>query len=665
MNSALQEALAAADEAYLVGMSNRGIYKRAVKDLEGAQVSVTFEDDAAQVAISGENCTVRDPLWESTCSCPSRSVCRHLVSAILWLRDNSPEAVSDAEVPDAPEPESLPAALEQALGEVTPAQLRRAILPQKKLLLPAISQITLTEGSTLTGTIPGGIEVRLLHPLEGSACTCHKSGLCPHKAAVIAAWQIRRGIISAEALTEQIQALKPEDALAVQASAQRSISLLTEVLQWGLVRMPENLAEHMEAAAVQSHALRMADAERQIRDLGMLLTGCRERRAIFRTEKFLRKLTRTYTYLRSLEGELVTEEQLGQFRRSYESYPGDLNLLPVGQRDVFGGEYEGKMYYFLNLDANAPERFLMYSDLRPVFYEGVSMRVASSVPWGAATTMKTLMHSRLTLVGARISEGKISSSQTTAIASRTKANLNCPEVQQLIHDDFRELAVWLAGQNAWQENRQLCFVHPAKCLHVGFDTHAQELRMTLADTAGDTVNVQVQFRREMKKFIEQLEKIGSSMLESPDTPYVWLCLASFRDGRLTLFPVEVYDFITPRPAEPYHLPERYADCRAPHAPMLLDFFDEVESWLCMLLQSGLRTAPEGKGAPLAQRAAQYGMEGFSGMLSALAKQTDAFRHAMNADPAPILEQLAGVVRYLTLAREKLEVICALRNMQQF
>ncbi len=661
MNSALQEALAAADEAYLVGMSNRGIYKRAVKDLEGAQVSVTFEDDAAQVSVSGEVCTVREPLWESTCSCPSRSVCRHLVSAILWLRDNCPESASEAEILDTPE--CLPDALEQALREITPAQLKRAILPQKKLLLPAIPQITLTEGSTLTGTIPGGIEVRLLYPLEGSVCTCHKTGLCPHKAAVIAAWQIQRGMLSLDDLTEQIQALKPEDAQAVQASAQRSIALLTEVLQWGLVRMPENLAEHFEAAAVQSHALRMADAERQLRDLGMLLTGCRERRAIFRTEDFLRKITRTYAYLRSLEGDTVTEGQLGQFRRSYESYPGDLNLLPVGQRDVFGGEYEGKNYYFLNLDENAPERFLMYSDLRPVFYEGVSMR--GSVPWGAATTMKTLMHSRLTLVNAKISEGKLSSSQETAIASRTKANLNCPEVKRLIHDDFRELAVWLAGQHSRQENRQLCFVHPAKCLHVGFDTHEQALRMTLADAAGDTVNVQVQFRREVKQFIEQLEKIGSTMLETPDTPYVWLCLASFQDGKLTLFPVEVYDFITPEPREAYRLPEQYADCRAPHAPTLLDFFDEVESWLCMLLQSGIRTAPDGKGQPLANRAVQYGMEGFSGMLTELAKQTDAFRHAMNADPMPVLEQIAGVVRYLTLAREKLEVVCALRNMQQY
>ena len=102
--SALHEALRSADEAYLVGMSNRGIYKRAVKDLEGAQITVTYTDDAAQVSVSGEVCTVRDPLWESTCSCPSRSVCRHLIAAILFLRDHGEEETApDAErVPEEP-----------------------------------------------------------------------------------------------------------------------------------------------------------------------------------------------------------------------------------------------------------------------------------------------------------------------------------------------------------------------------------------------------------------------------------------------------------------------------------------------------------------------------------------------------------------------------------
>ena len=49
----LRQALTEADEAYLIGMSNKGTYKRALKDLEGAEVSVNYTDDYAEVHFGG------------------------------------------------------------------------------------------------------------------------------------------------------------------------------------------------------------------------------------------------------------------------------------------------------------------------------------------------------------------------------------------------------------------------------------------------------------------------------------------------------------------------------------------------------------------------------------------------------------------------------------
>ena len=48
-------------------------------------------------------------------------------------------------------------------------------------------------------------------------------------------------------------------------------ALLADALRWGLVRMPESMAEHLEAAAVRCHALGMADAEKAMRELGTML----------------------------------------------------------------------------------------------------------------------------------------------------------------------------------------------------------------------------------------------------------------------------------------------------------------------------------------------------------------------------------------------------------
>ncbi|MBR1553913.1 MAG: hypothetical protein IJ644_00800, partial [Oscillospiraceae bacterium] len=398
--STFPQALADADENYFIGISNKGIYKRAGKDLEDADISVEYQEDSAQVHISGETCLIKNPLWESSCSCPSRSVCRHLIASMLWLKEHfqSDDADEDAETePDFPEEESVPAGLpdmlRQELSQVTVPQMKKAFGSQMKSLLPEVGQAVLEESSILSGTLPDGTAVRLLYPLQNSTCACHKKDLCPHKALVILAWQMKENLISLSDFETQAKTLSDSESITIQESAGRSYALLCDVLRWGLVRMPENMADHLEASAVQSHALRMADAEKMLRDLGSKLSDCRERRAVFHADSFMKKLCESADYLHQLQNQPVSEEMLGQFRRNYESVSQDLAILPIGQRTVNNSEYAGEIYYFLNLDETAESRFLTFSDIRPVFYEtsGNSHRRDVTIPWNAGVPMKSLM----------------------------------------------------------------------------------------------------------------------------------------------------------------------------------------------------------------------------------------------------------------------------------
>ena len=79
--------LADVDDEYLVGLSNKGIVKRAYKDKEETCVEVDTPGEEAGVRVGDETVTIRFPLGESKCSCPSRSICRHVVLAILALRE--------------------------------------------------------------------------------------------------------------------------------------------------------------------------------------------------------------------------------------------------------------------------------------------------------------------------------------------------------------------------------------------------------------------------------------------------------------------------------------------------------------------------------------------------------------------------------------------------
>ena len=185
--SALLDTLRNADESYLIGMSSRGIYKRAVKDLEQMQVTFTLAEDTAEVQLGGEVCTLRDPLWESSCSCPSRSVCRHLVAAILYVRDHigttEPPAEAEPEVTEAV-PAMMPDALRKYLLGFDAGQLRTAL----DKLQSDLPDIQLEEGERLTALLPDGTIVRMAAPPEDSVCTCHSRNFCIHKAAAVTAF---------------------------------------------------------------------------------------------------------------------------------------------------------------------------------------------------------------------------------------------------------------------------------------------------------------------------------------------------------------------------------------------------------------------------------------------------------------------------------------------
>ena len=85
----LRSALAAADDAYLTGLSNKGTLNRAKKDLAGLTPTAETAGNLVVVTMGTETAMVRLPLGESRCSCPSSSMCRHRIGAMLWLRDQA------------------------------------------------------------------------------------------------------------------------------------------------------------------------------------------------------------------------------------------------------------------------------------------------------------------------------------------------------------------------------------------------------------------------------------------------------------------------------------------------------------------------------------------------------------------------------------------------
>ena len=466
---------------------------------------------------------------------------------------------------------------------------------------------------------------------------------------------------------EPEQADKPlskKDLVRVHETAVICKEQMAGVLKRGLVRCAESADDGFEIAAVRCHAAKMADAEKAVRELGSRLGDCLDRRAAFDERVFTQRLCECERRIDKLLADDLTESSLGSFKKTYTDYNSTLVMLPIGARQVTEGDYVGGIYYFLDLDSTREHRFLSYSDLRPVFYENMSRaRQGSSEVWGAGVTIKSLMHSKLTLIGAKVSGGHLSSSAQTTIAAQERANLNCSAFRKMIVNSLPEIAITLSKRDTSDETGRLFLFHPKELLGFEFDKVTQQLEAQLSDGT-NAVRMNAKYTANTKELIEQLEAHLKKMQQNPNGYYVWLVSAYFEDGELALFPIEMYDFILPFEEKVYSLPKEFENIgqRAEYANKIGLLFDEIEDKLCELTRSGIGAGLNGM-QKLLQLSKDFGLETLCTLYEGFYKSAEGYRHSTRDKSVEVLEKMSAVYSYISLARKRLALISALYNMR--
>lgn len=581
----IRKLIAAADEDTLISLANKGTYKRACKDAEGAAAEFTETDEGIVLNFGGETVTLKAPLEKSVCSCPSRAVCRHIVGALVLMKGVIPaEEAGAAEVP-----------AEEVITEEheeNPAPVPVSVQPEKVYL-------------------------------------------------------------------------SEKDTEKVRDCAQLCRGLLAEILADGLVRVPADMPARLEAAAVRCHSVKAAEAERLMREISGRLSDHIGRRAAFDLRAFTERLCRCDKLLKALETEKLTEDDLGEFRRSYTALDGELALLPIGARDVDIGDYVGEVFYFLDENRTSGRTFLTVSDLRPVMYENTVKRRRSSsvIPWDLAVPLKAVMKNRIVLANAKVSGDKLSSSSETRVMGQTKVSLNSPAVYELLKDDFREIAIAL-DEAGISETDRLFFVRPTACLSQRFDKYTQQFIMDIEDVNGCRVSLKAKYRAETKDFIETLEKIGKRMLKDSETCFTLLAVANIEDGELTLFPIEIYDFIVPFESSGFVLPEKYAgaELHAAHAEALLTLFGKLREMMNFIVHCGLRSEIRDEDK-LIRSAENSGMKGLAELEGKVIGCASAFRHSTGGDGSEMLGHMEKLFDYISIGEQRLQTISALSMMQ--
>lgn len=708
----LINALNNTDDDYLVGLSNKGIVKRAYKDLEQLEMSVAYEEDAAKVLVSEETCTIVSPLGDSKCTCPSRSICRHIVAAILWLKKSNmlsqdekdtrlPESEESGEASEAPENKSEVSDVKLTVqtgvtvtstetSQIESSQME-TLQPKKELSPEFVTELSnfplqklqkamkkryytsfiknaeqgifpkIEETSILSVKIPNEtVNVRLIFPIAHSTCTCHSKELCKHKAASILAWQIKHKIISLDSIKINEEAAAYLDISKIQDTAKIIEKFLVDILSNGLVRISDDIPERAEDMAVICHNAHLANSERLMREMGNRLWEYVKHSPKFRTNALFGVIMKNLILVNKIlksnnEKDMYT--YAGEFRDTYVT-SDTLELIPIAQRKFSSMTgYEGDVYYFLNKNVKE-QAFFSYSNIRPTFYEGrkKSAQAYSNVPWGLDVSINEMMGSELRLKNPKLSDGKISASQDTKGEIIGKVDLNQEAVYQNIYTNFEKMIKEIFQSSSNVETERLVLVLANKCISSKSDEITQSHSIVIEDELSHCLTIKAGYRSDNKEFFSKLQVIGDMMQNNAEKKYVIFASTYIEKGSCYLYPIAIFDNIevplSMEESECNHVEDAGKDLYSYFSIL----FHEIQQLLCDMLQCGINSFE------LYDQIKEYviecqksGLLMLSDKLEQLYELLKAKTHTYSNDNREIIYMFSDIYQYLCIGIEKTKV----------
>jgi len=653
----LMNAVKSADDEYLTGLTNKGTVKRAYKDMETAEISAEYGESEIIANVGEEKCTIKEPLAESKCSCPSRSICRHIITAILWLKGNAGEE----EMPN-PEQKQPDKALTDELSAYPLKLLEKAMKKKyftefmqkaQKGILPEI------EESGIISVKVDDMTVRLINPLEYSACSCHSKELCRHKAEAVLAWQIKHKIIEPKiekAVSVEIDVEKARD------TAEYALKFLYGILSDGLVRLSEESAEQAETVAVMCHNARLADSERKIREIGSRLEKYIAHSPEFSSRKLYLLIMESVVLLKKIvKAESAEEMQKysGEFRAEYIVCE-DMDLIPVAYRHFTSLDYEGNIYYFVNKDVNAENKFLTYSDIRPKFYETNRRHTYTGGIWGLTGNMNDIMKCEIHLKNPKVSNGKLSSSSETTATLTGRKSMNCPAVYGNMYTDFAKMIREIfAGKT---QGERLVFVASEKCIGSEFDEITQTQKILIEDKYNNRLYLKARYTSESREMIDRISRIGNIMLNNPGINYVIFGSVYIENGECSIYPIGVYDdiYVSKVLQKTVYFSEKEQAYK-----FFARLFEEVQSMLGDVIQCGINSFDlYAQISDNADESRKMGLLELGNMLEKLSEMFRAKNHTYSNDNSEMIELLGKIYAYLEKGISMTEVHIAVSNLKK-
>ena len=555
------------NDDYLIGVTNKGIFNRAVKDLgSGEGVKAEFEDDSLVCTLpDGNICRINEDITKFKCSCPSRSVCKHAVMSYLYVRQYnsqlfpgksiSEEAGSATEEkPDYSELLRLDIdSIKKALGDKDFGSIAKRLefnlkveIEEKSMLQLSFTDEDISVRFISFSTAESKEKLNITDSVivKNSLCSCKAKELCRHKAEAVVHYKIFKGILSKEAVTSLVEKSVNFNKEQVKDALKRGKDIIGQIYITGLSRMPESCADDIEQAAVICHSSGLPRLEKALRAIRTELLLYLSKNASFSLPGFRKLLQNAYGTAAALEVEEDKEKLLalaGEHKTTYYDIP-PIELYSAGARSwSTKSGYEGITFYFTSPGHN---KWFTFTSSRPKYYEGVrtDKLLEESSPWNIPGKIGALGRSKIRLVNGKLNdEFRLSSSESSTGDILGSTSINLIELVDRTISNWKELFCRMAEFELMEhkdreENYNIFLLRPVSYGKSSFDNIAQLFSMAIYDAEGHQISISIKYTVESKRLIENIERAE----KNSRLPYMLLTEVYMGNNGLSVVPITAY-----------------------------------------------------------------------------------------------------------------------------
>lgn len=552
---ALQALLARFDDEAWVALANRGLLRRAQKDLEKTAATVAEESADRLVVAFGEQRIRFDARGPATaqCSCPASGVCHHVLAASLALQRMlgepagapapEPAAAPDATTAVAPEPPAAPAdalaPLRDALLKMSAAELQRhAGKSGYRWAWQFVLDLDGGDGLSLAGeqhVVIGFARPRLtLRYLGGGVealiADAELRQIEKYRVAAVLAFQRAHGVEPAQPEPARAAAggaaldFGHEHRLAATGSASMEASrarlrasarqLLAEAVELGLSHLSAGMQERFATLAVWAQGAEYHRLALMLRRLADHVEMLLERAGGADEHRLLDEMALALALVAALDDAAARGQApahlVGQARTRYEA-SSTLELWGLGAsawRSASG--YQGLTMLFW---APADEAFYTCTDARPQSLRGFDPRARyrAAGPWSGLGAPSQATGRRLELTGAQINAGgRLSAAESCSVrllpadppgewARRIQAWTSWTVLAQARAAAGRSLLAEARPQQDW------VFLRPAAFGRADFDEARQTMVWPLLDAVGEVLVAELAYDALTAPAMERIE----------------------------------------------------------------------------------------------------------------------------------------------------------------